>query len=52
MHKLINRSFLWAVFALMLAGCSSTPDDKLGSWSPNRLYAEVANAGFFRPLDL
>ena len=23
MHKLINRSFLWAVFALMLAACSS-----------------------------
>jgi outer membrane protein assembly factor BamD len=27
--------------AALLAGCSSTPDDKIGSWSPNRLYAEA-----------
>ena len=27
--------------AALLAGCSSTPDDKTTSWSPNRLYAEA-----------
>jgi len=25
----------------VLAGCSSTPDDKTANWSPNRLYAEA-----------
>ena len=36
--------------AALLAGCSSTPDDKAGSWSPNRLYAEAKdemNAGAY-----
>jgi len=36
--------------AALLAGCSSTPDDKVGSWSPNRLYAEAKdemNAGAY-----
>ena len=27
--------------AALLSGCSSTPDDKTTSWSPNRLYAEA-----------
>ena len=27
--------------AALLAGCSSTPDDKTTSWSPNRIYAEA-----------
>ncbi|MEO7391359.1 MAG: outer membrane protein assembly factor BamD [Ramlibacter sp.] len=27
--------------AALLAGCSSTPDDKTGNWSPNKLYAEA-----------
>ena len=27
--------------AALLAGCSSTPDDKTSAWSPNRLYAEA-----------
>ena len=27
--------------AALLAGCSSTPDDKTGSWSPNKLYSEA-----------
>ena len=27
--------------AALLAGCSSTPDDKTTAWSPNRLYAEA-----------
>jgi outer membrane protein assembly factor BamD len=27
--------------AALLAGCSSTPDDKTNSWSPNKLYAEA-----------
>lgn len=27
--------------AALLAGCSSTPDDKTGAWSPNKLYAEA-----------
>ena len=27
--------------AALLAGCSSTPDDKTTSWSPNKLYAEA-----------
>jgi outer membrane protein assembly factor BamD len=27
--------------AAMLAGCSSTPDDKTSNWSPNRLYSEA-----------
>lgn len=36
--------------AALLAGCSSTTDDKVGSWSPNRLYAEAKdemNAGAY-----
>ncbi|RYY87452.1 MAG: outer membrane protein assembly factor BamD, partial [Comamonadaceae bacterium] len=36
---------------MLLAGCSSTPDeDKTASWSPNKLYAEAKdemNAGSF-----
>jgi outer membrane protein assembly factor BamD len=27
--------------AAFLAGCSSTPDDKTASWSPNKIYAEA-----------
>ena len=27
--------------AALLAGCSSTPDDKTSNWSPNKLYAEA-----------
>jgi outer membrane protein assembly factor BamD len=27
--------------AALLAGCSSTPEDKTASWSPNRIYAEA-----------
>ena len=27
--------------AALLAGCSSTPDDKTTAWSPNKLYAEA-----------
>ncbi len=27
--------------AALLAGCSSTPDDKTSAWSPNRLHAEA-----------
>ena len=27
--------------ALLLAGCSSTPEDKTASWSPNKIYAEA-----------
>lgn len=27
--------------AALLAGCSSTPDDKTNAWSPNRLYSEA-----------
>ena len=27
--------------AALVAGCSSTPDDKSSNWSPNRLYAEA-----------
>ncbi len=27
--------------AALLAGCSSTPDDKTSAWSPNKLYAEA-----------
>src|SRR4051794_5585406 len=30
-----------AVGASMLAGCSSTPDDKTASWSPNKIYSEA-----------
>ncbi|WP_298932203.1 outer membrane protein assembly factor BamD [uncultured Ramlibacter sp.] len=29
------------VLAALLAGCSSTPDDKTAAWSPNRIYAEA-----------
>lgn len=27
--------------ALLLAGCSSTPEDKTAAWSPNKIYAEA-----------
>jgi len=27
--------------ALLLAGCSSTPEDKTATWSPNKIYAEA-----------
>lgn len=27
--------------ALLLAGCSSTPEDKTAGWSPNKIYAEA-----------
>lgn len=27
--------------ALLLAGCSSTPEDKTADWSPNKIYAEA-----------
>ena len=36
--------------AALLAGCSSTPDDKTAAWSPNKIYAEAkdeANSGSF-----
>jgi outer membrane protein assembly factor BamD len=36
--------------AALLAGCSSTPDDKTNSWSPNKLYSEAkdeANSGAY-----
>ncbi|MBI2772296.1 MAG: outer membrane protein assembly factor BamD [Burkholderiales bacterium] len=36
--------------AAFVAGCSSTPDDKTASWSPNRIYAEAkdeANSGSY-----
>ncbi|HSV45091.1 MAG TPA: outer membrane protein assembly factor BamD [Ramlibacter sp.] len=29
------------VAAALLAGCSSTPEDKTATWSPNRIYAEA-----------
>jgi outer membrane protein assembly factor BamD len=29
------------LLAALLAGCSSTPEDKTASWSPNRIYAEA-----------
>ena len=39
--KLSVVPFLLLGAAALLAGCSSTPDDKTTSWSPNRLYAEA-----------
>src|SRR5829696_8348781 len=27
--------------AVLLAACSSTPDDKTATWSPNKIYAEA-----------
>lgn len=36
--------------ALLLAGCSSTPEDKTATWSPNKIYAEAKdelNSGAF-----
>ena len=27
--------------ALLLAGCSSTPEDKAANWSPNKIYSEA-----------
>src|SRR5665811_787537 len=27
--------------ALLLSGCSSTPEDKAANWSPNKIYAEA-----------
>ena len=30
-----------AVALAILAGCSSTPDDKTAAWSPNRIYSEA-----------
>lgn len=30
-----------ALAAALLAGCSSTPDDKTAGWSPNRIYSEA-----------
>ncbi len=35
------RVLLLAGAGLLLAACSSTPDDKTSSWSPNKLYAEA-----------
>ena len=40
--------------AALLAACSSTPDDKTASWSPNKIYAEAKdemNAGCVRQGD-
>lgn len=37
-----------AVLALLLAACSSTPEDKTATWSPNKIYSEARdemNAG-------
>ena len=39
-----------AVASMLLAGCSSTPDDKTADWSPKRLYAEAkdeSNSGSY-----
>ncbi len=35
------RVLLLAGAGLLLAACSSTPDDKTSNWSPNKLYAEA-----------
>ncbi len=34
---------VWALLgtALLLTGCSSTPEDKAANWSPNKIYAEA-----------
>jgi len=34
-------SVLPALALAVLAGCSSTPDDRTATWSPNRIYAEA-----------
>lgn len=39
--KLSVVSSLLLGVAALLAGCSSTPDDKTSNWSPNKLYAEA-----------
>ena len=31
------------LLAGLLAGCSSTPDDKTAGWSPNRIYSEATD---------
>ena len=42
--------------AALMAGCSSTPDDKAENWSANKLYAEardeVANGAFDKAIPL
>ena len=35
------RILLLAGASLVLAACSSTPDDKTANWSPNKIYAEA-----------
>jgi outer membrane protein assembly factor BamD len=38
--SVVGRFNLLAL-ALLLAACSSTPDDKAANWSPNKIYAEA-----------
>lgn len=41
---------LAAAMCVALAGCSSTPEDKTSSWSPNKIYAEAkdeSNSGAY-----
>ena len=48
--KLSGGPVLLLGAALVLGGCSSTPDDKTTTWSPNRIYAEAKdelNAGAY-----
>ena len=39
--KLSAVPALLSVALMLLAGCSSTPDDKTASWSPNKIYSEA-----------
>jgi len=48
--KLSAVPALLSVALMLLAGCSSTPDDKTASWSPNKIYSEAKeelNAGAY-----
>jgi outer membrane protein assembly factor BamD len=49
-NQVVSKSFLVAVASMVLAACSSVPEDKFANASPNKIYAEAkseANDGAF-----